>query len=1298
MYTNKYNITTQIWQAVSIVKVHICYTQKGDLMRKATLTLVAIVCLVCLAVGLVACNLGDDDMGNLTEKQKCAKVLNAFIDYFIPQQTASNNTTTRRRGVTSAEGAELTIDDVLTNTLQPSTYDGAQRLSLPLTYSYFITKLCENKNFVIGDKPVAFVATETPGYSMNCIVQFSYDETADKLTLYLYDGRALMYGEIYYDEKTDTIKDFLLHGNKVGATGSSNGVDCYMYMTIQKKGNSLKEGDSLYYPATGKCVLQGVSQENAETYGEYHVNLLDGILNDFLQKAEDKDTLTTDFGEEMSKTSLFSRDLLENLINGGNHGGGDDGDDDDGGDRQDNITQEQWNQALDESSFVNFTANWTISGEKNTHYAEVDLANNKYKLSDESGNEVYFSKENKSYYKYQKYTGDAKFTRYSIAEDEFIWRLKGTESTLALEAKNYFNSFHFDEDTGRYVGNDIQIENLGACDFQLEFSTVSGKLLIAKIVIDKSISLCVYYMYDNASVTLPQDFDIDDGGSTQEPSYTVDSTDWTNALNIESAQNFTAIMTITDDNREYVLKANLKNNKYEFNNNTGEHIVYAKVGDNFYSYTKGQKESTYVRKQTTETDFQRQLLSLEQMAVVMFQTHYQDFVYNSDTKTYVGNDVQINDYFYNVNLRFENKKLVFADIELSKDFHLVVTYSYDNATIKLPLDYVDGGSDIKDYPFVGKTYVCHHVNCDNIDDYSKEIMAQAPGNQMITFLDNANLRLSTADGKVDYLCSYVFSQDTVTATIKTAKIDGKEDASLIGTTFQLKSSGEEFVQTMDMGNGTVIEFYYQFDEDAGNDDIPIERIYFNEKETSMLVGENIPFDNKLTIEPKNATDITLKWESSNTDILTVDEKGNVQSHAVGTVTITATAKNGRTATITVRVDNMPDDDQDEPISITLTQTNVTMRVNDVVDLDANILPITVSTANVKWSSTNSAVAWVDERGVVTALEEGTTTIIAMTDNGLTAECTVLVEGVNDDPKDIPVDYITITPDNIDMRVGETVTLNATVYPENATNKNFYFVCDPEFVEITNNPDGSCTIRALREGYTNVQAIAESNEATGGCNITIHSLAESIHLYTTTLSMNVGETAIIYATVDGNIQANLQWLPGNDMVASIESTTATSCTIHARESGDATITLVYVDDYNNYTDIGTCYIYVNSSPYGESAGKSYRCYDIVGNVTEDEYPEVDKVRNEMSSMLVSFGFDGTFRMAKDDNSIVITGTYSPLDSNVMLSVSQYTCNGIEDPDKSNITYILMFEGSGYVLYINTASGGTIECRFSLEYAS
>lgn len=1150
-------------------------------MRKAILTLVAIVCLVCLAVGLVACNLGDDDMGNLTEKEKCAKVLNAFIDYFIPQQTASNNTTTRRRGVTSAEGAELTIDDVLTNTLQPSTYDGAQRLTLPLTYSYFITKLCENKNFVIGDKPVAFVATETPGYSMNCIVQFSYDETADKLTLYLLDTGnqvmdrepALMYGEIYYDEKTDTIKDFLLHGNKVGASGSSNGVDCYVYMTIQKKGDTLKEGDSLYYPATGKCVLQGVSQENAEAYGEYHVNLLDGILNDFLQKAEDKDTLTTDFGEEMRKTSLFSRDLLENLLNGGNHGGDDDGGNDDGGDRQDNLTQEQWNQALDESSFVNFTANWTISGEKNTHYAEVDLVNNKYKFSDESGNELYFSKENNSYYKYQKYTGDAKFTRYSIEEDEFIWRLKGTESTLALEAKNYFDSFHFDEDTGRYVGNNIQIENLGACDFQLEFSTVSGKLLIANIVIDKKISLSVYYLYDNANVTLPQDFDIDDGGSTQEPSYTVDNTDWTNALNIESAQNFTAIMTITDDNREYVLKANLKNNKYEFNNKTGEHIVYAKVSDNFYSYTKGQKESTYVRKQTTETDFHRQLLSLEQMAVVMFQTHYQDFVYDNDTKTYVGNDVQINDYFYNVKLRFENKKLVFADIELSKDFHLVVTYSYNNVTIKLPLDYVDGGSDIKD--------------------------------------------------------------------------------------------------------------------------IPVERIYFSEKETSMLVGENIPFGDTLTIEPKNATDITLKWESSNTDILTVDEKGNVQSLAVGTATITVTTKNGLTATLTIRVDGMPDDDV-YPSSVTINRQILTMRVNDEENLRASVYPYD-AISTIKWSSANSNIAMVDEYGTVTALAEGSTTIIATTINGLTAECTVLVEGVNDDPKNIPVDYITITPDNIDMRVGETVTLNATVYPENATNKNFYFVCDPNFVEITNNPDGSCTIRALREGYTNVQAIAESNEATGGCNIIIHSLAESIHLDNTMLYMTVGETAIINAIVDGNIQVKLQWFPGNDMVASIESTTATSCTIRARESGEATINLVYVDDYNNYTDIGTCYIYVTPSPYGESAGKSYRCYDIIGNVTEDEYPEVDKVRNEMSSMLVSFGFDGTFRMAKDDNSIVITGTYSPLDSNVMLSVSQYTSNGIEDPDKSNITYNLMFEGSGYVLYINTASGGTIECKFSLEYA-
>lgn len=980
-------------------------------MKKATLTLVAIICLVCLAVGLVACNLGDD-MDNLTEKEKYAKVLSAFIDYFIPQQTASKSASARRKGMTSAEGAQLTVDDVLTKTLQPSSYDGAQRLSLPLTYCYFLTKLCENDKFVIGDKPVAFVATESPEYPMTCIVQFSYDKATGKLTLYLLNTSAqlmggadsLMYCEIYYDEQSDSIKDFTLHGNKVGSSENASGILYYEYITIQKKGNELKEGDTYYYPANGDCLLQGVAQENAEVYGEYHVNLLDGILNDFLQKAQDKDTLTTDFGEEMRKTSLFARDLIEKLQNSGN----DDGDsDDDGNENNDKVTEAQWNQALDESSFMNFTATWTITGDNKEYYAEVDLVNNKYKFSDNYKNEVYYSSENKLYYKYEKTDGDAKFTRYSIEEDDFIWNLKGTESTLALDVKDYFGEFEYDQNNGYYIGEHIRIGEMGACNFYLTFD--NGKLVRADIDLGGNVHIDVRYVYGNTRVTLPQDFDIDGGGSQDN-------------IQVEKIELSPRNLTIKEGSFA-ILRATISPS------NATDKTLYWSIKD------------------TT-------------IAVV------------------------------------ENR-------------------TADSCTIR----------GLKE----GKT----------------------------------EITVATRDGAAT-ICS-----------IEVTNSSGGDDPKVI----------------------------------------PVENIYFNDKETSMLVGENIPLP--IIIEPANATDKSLTWESSDPSVVSVDARGNMQSHAVGTVTITATAKNGRTATITVRVDNMPDDDQDEPISITLNETNVTMRVNDIVDIDANIFPVTASGALVTWSSMNPEIATVDERGIITAVAEGSTTIVATTYNKLEARCSVTVSGINDEQQEIPVENIVITPEQPNMYVGETITLTATIYPENATDKNFQWSADSPAVELTDNLDGTCTIRAMVEGAVNVFAIA-NNGAGAPCLITIISVANLITLDTTYLDMTVGETATINAIVNGNIEANIQWLTSSDFVTCIDSSTATSCTIRALEAGDTTITAIHHDNNGFSTEIGAVNIHVNPSMM-TFVGRTYNCYDIASEDISAE--DLDSLRPQMvNDFLVYFKSD------------------------------------------------------------------------------
>ncbi|QDZ77435.1 Ig-like domain-containing protein, partial [Bacillus cereus] len=56
-----------------------------------------------------------------------------------------------------------------------------------------------------------------------------------------------------------------------------------------------------------------------------------------------------------------------------------------------------------------------------------------------------------------------------------------------------------------------------------------------------------------------------------------------------------------------------------------------------------------------------------------------------------------------------------------------------------------------------------------------------------------------------------------------------------------------------------------------------------------------------SVQPENATNKTLTYESKNQDIVTVDKDGNWKAVKEGTTTITVTSSNGKTAEITVTV-------------------------------------------------------------------------------------------------------------------------------------------------------------------------------------------------------------------------------------------------------------------------------------------------------------------------------------------------------------------------------------------------------------
>lgn len=111
-------------------------------------------------------------------------------------------------------------------------------------------------------------------------------------------------------------------------------------------------------------------------------------------------------------------------------------------------------------------------------------------------------------------------------------------------------------------------------------------------------------------------------------------------------------------------------------------------------------------------------------------------------------------------------------------------------------------------------------------------------------------------------------------------------------------------------------------------DIYISSITVSVESNRMNVGDSIAI--KTVISPSNATNKTITYVSSNTNIATVDSKGIVKGKSGGTVTITAKSSNGKTGECKIevldgkiRIKNGNEIDTSKPILIGHKYTNLT---------------------------------------------------------------------------------------------------------------------------------------------------------------------------------------------------------------------------------------------------------------------------------------------------------------------------------------------------------------------------------------
>ena len=159
---------------------------------------------------------------------------------------------------------------------------------------------------------------------------------------------------------------------------------------------------------------------------------------------------------------------------------------------------------------------------------------------------------------------------------------------------------------------------------------------------------------------------------------------------------------------------------------------------------------------------------------------------------------------------------------------------------------------------------------------------------------------------------------------------------------------------------------------------------------SFVVGESYAL--KATVSPADATDASLTWTTSDSSVATVSN-GTVKAVGAGNATITCTAKSGVSAKCVVSV--YP------AVSSVSMPATASVGVGKSTTLKATVNPNNAMYKTLTWSSSDTSVATVDAKGVVTGKKLGTCVITAKASNGKSASCTVTVAEIGTRSNPLP---------------------------------------------------------------------------------------------------------------------------------------------------------------------------------------------------------------------------------------------------------------------------------------------------------
>ncbi len=245
-----------------------------------------------------------------------------------------------------------------------------------------------------------------------------------------------------------------------------------------------------------------------------------------------------------------------------------------------------------------------------------------------------------------------------------------------------------------------------------------------------------------------------------------------------------------------------------------------------------------------------------------------------------------------------------------------------------------------------------------------------------------------------------------------------------------------------------------------------------------------------SVDPPDAYNAALAWQSADPSVATVDGTGMVTPLSVGTVSITASAGAfSDTCIVTV----------EDPISLTLSDIEKVLMIGSApYQLICTIDPPSAAGAQLVWKTSNAGVASVDQAGRVTPVSAGEATV-TVTTKGASAQCSIKVI---ERPEDIvDVASITLDPSQLQLVGAQSEQLSATVLPANATHKTVQWASsNPSIVKV----DATGMATSVAKGSAAIIATSGDGKQSATCDVTVSNPASAFEVTPRAKAVAVGE--------------------------------------------------------------------------------------------------------------------------------------------------------------------------------------------------